>query len=430
MSTSPRFSVVVPTRERPETLYHTLGSILDQDHDNYEVVVHDNCSSPATREVVDSLACDKLKYHRSETSLAMTDSWERGLSFATGEYLIVIGDDDALLPHALKILDGLIREHQARAIRWTRVSYHWPSHPFPTKRNSLKIPLGNTGYRMPSREIIKKVANLDLPFYTLPMLYNSVVHRDVVAALKAKCGRVFFSPSPDLASGYAIAYETGSYLSLETPFAIGGTSAKSNGLASSSKLQTTEGAAIAEEFMQLNAKAGIVPHPKLAKLYLLPQIVADPYYYVQDALFPQDKTLDPDRKRHVRDTVKELKWLRREDAIAGLKKLRESLEGDARLLKWFDREIAPKPLPEPTSIFASKSPRGYVEREKILGLDPTDFGVTDVHGAAQLCEKILNYGRDGYRCTIQDYHMPIRRQLRSIAKMVVKRGEPTMPDCD
>lgn len=277
---------------------------------------------------------------------------------------------------------------------------------------------------------IRKVVNLDLPFYTLPMLYNSAVHRDVVASLKKKCGRVFFSPSPDLASGYAIAYETGQYLSLETPFSIGGTSATSNGLASSSKLQTGAGAAIAEEFMQLNAKAGIVPHARLAKVYLMPQIVADPYYHVQDALFPRDTTMDPDRKRHVRETMKDFQWLRREDAIEGRQKLRESLKDDGRLLKWFDREIASQPLPEPTAIFTTKSPRGFVEREKILGLDPTDFGVTDVHGAAQLCEKILNYGRDGYRCKLQDFHMPIRRQLRSIAKIVVKRGEPVMPDCD
>ena len=36
----------------------------------------------------------------------MTDSFERAVSFARGEYLIIIGDDDALLPHSLKILDG------------------------------------------------------------------------------------------------------------------------------------------------------------------------------------------------------------------------------------------------------------------------------------------------------------------------------------
>ena len=430
MTSDFRFSVVVPTRERADTLHFTLKTILEQDFENFEVIVHDNCSSPATQEVVNKHACGRLQYFRSDTPLAMTDSWERALSFARGEFLIVIGDDDALLPHALRILDDFLREHRVPVVRWARASYHWPSHPFPAKRNSLKIPLGNSGYAMPSRAIIKRVVDLELPFYTLPMLYNSAVHRDVVATLKAKCGRVFFSPSPDLASGYAIAYEMGQYLSLDTPFSIGGTSAKSNGLAFSCRVQSSEGAAIAEEFTQLNAKAGIEPHARLPRLYLMPQIMADPYFAVQDVLFPHDTALDPDWKLHIRNTVGEMASLRPEDQPEAMKIVRKSLKNDPRLLKWFDEEIAVQPLPESTPIFATKSPRGFVEREKIMGLDPLDFGVTDVHGAALLCEKILNYGRGGFRCTIRDYHMPLRRQLRSIARLVVKQGEPVLPDCD
>jgi glycosyltransferase involved in cell wall biosynthesis len=428
MADHPRFSIIIPTRERAETLPFALQTVLTQDFDDFEAIVHDNCSSAETRQVVDGITSDKLKYFRSDVPLAMTDAWERALSFATGEYVVIIGDDDGLLPHALRILDQLLRERQARAVRWARVSYHWPSHPFPTKRNSLKIPLGNRGHIMPGREIIRKVVNMDLPFFTLPMVYNSVVHRDVLAELKAKCGRVFFSPSPDLGSGYAIAYQTERYLSLETPFSIGGISGKSNGLALISP--SDEGASVADDFRQLNAKAGITPHAKLPKLYLMPQIVADSYYHVQDALFAQDRTLDPDRKDHIRATVRDLKSLSPGDAVEGLKKLRESLADSAHLLKWFDREIASQPLPDSVGISMSKSPRGFVEREKILALEPLDFGVTDVYGASQLCEKILNYGRDGFRCQISDYFASPKRQVREVGRMLWRRGAPTLPDCD
>ena len=61
----PFVSIVIPTRERAETLYHTLRTCLEQEGDDYEVVVCDNCGSPATRAVVDGFASARIKYVRS-----------------------------------------------------------------------------------------------------------------------------------------------------------------------------------------------------------------------------------------------------------------------------------------------------------------------------------------------------------------------------
>jgi glycosyltransferase involved in cell wall biosynthesis len=57
----PRFSIVIPTRQRAHTLYFTLRSCLMQSFDDYEIVVCDNCSSPATREVVESFASPSVR---------------------------------------------------------------------------------------------------------------------------------------------------------------------------------------------------------------------------------------------------------------------------------------------------------------------------------------------------------------------------------
>src|SRR5262249_18302130 len=54
----PLFSVVIPTRERAETLTYALRTCLEQDFDDYEVVVCDNCSSPATRAVIQASGSD------------------------------------------------------------------------------------------------------------------------------------------------------------------------------------------------------------------------------------------------------------------------------------------------------------------------------------------------------------------------------------
>ncbi len=58
----PRISIVIPTRDRPGTLGFALRTCLDQDFEDFEVVVSDNCSPPATREVVESFADRRIKY--------------------------------------------------------------------------------------------------------------------------------------------------------------------------------------------------------------------------------------------------------------------------------------------------------------------------------------------------------------------------------
>src|SRR4051812_3222592 len=96
---SPRFSIIIPTRERAATLRYALRTCLDQTFDDYEVIVSDNFSSPATKAVVDEAAAPRVRYFRTDRPLAMSDSWEFAVSHARGEYVLVIGDDDGLLPH-------------------------------------------------------------------------------------------------------------------------------------------------------------------------------------------------------------------------------------------------------------------------------------------------------------------------------------------
>ena len=66
------FSVVIPTRERAETLRYCLRTCLDQEFDDYEVIVSDNHSSPATRAVVDEAGSAKVRYFRTPAPLAMS----------------------------------------------------------------------------------------------------------------------------------------------------------------------------------------------------------------------------------------------------------------------------------------------------------------------------------------------------------------------
>ena len=192
-----KFSVVIPTRERATTLRHALRTCLDQNFDDYEVVVSDNDSSPATKAVIDEAASRRVRYVRSPGLLAMSSNWDFAVSHARGEYVILIGDDDGLLPHALAEVDRITREHDAKVVRWTQVYYTWPSFALPGQADYLRVPLGRGLAEVASLDLIRAVIGFRLPYTALPMLYNAAVHRSVLDELP-KTGRVFPHPVPDV----------------------------------------------------------------------------------------------------------------------------------------------------------------------------------------------------------------------------------------
>jgi glycosyltransferase involved in cell wall biosynthesis len=140
--TAPKFSVVIPTRERADTLRFALRTCIDQTFDDYEIVVSDNYSSPATRAVVDEAASPKVRYFRTPEPLAMSRNWEFAVERARGEYVLVIGDDDGLLPTGLAELDALTRDRAPKAVRWDCAFYTWPSIALAGQGDYLRVPLG------------------------------------------------------------------------------------------------------------------------------------------------------------------------------------------------------------------------------------------------------------------------------------------------
>src|SRR3954468_2228340 len=101
----PLLSVIVPTRARVSTLPFTLATILDQQTRAFEVIVSDNRSEDGTREAVQRIADDRVRYIDTGERLAMTDNWEFALGHARGRYALFVGDDDAILPGALDRLE-------------------------------------------------------------------------------------------------------------------------------------------------------------------------------------------------------------------------------------------------------------------------------------------------------------------------------------
>ena len=231
----PKFSIVIPTRDRPVTLRHSLATALNQTGNDYEVVIADNAGGPAVAAVVEDAAAhtDKIRYSRSDNILSMTENWEKGVSLCSGEYITIIGDDDGMMPSALSNARALIAATGAKILHWHPHRYYWPDHVAHWNSNLLVLNLANTTtHWLSSRSILIGYYSGIYPHDKLASIHNSFVHRDIIQEIIDKHGSYFILPHvPDIVSGVVNLYHTDRFLYCARPMSIGGSSGKSSGMA-------------------------------------------------------------------------------------------------------------------------------------------------------------------------------------------------------
>ncbi|MEZ6140407.1 MAG: glycosyltransferase family 2 protein [Zavarzinella sp.] len=231
-----RFSVVIPTRNRPGTLAATLKTCLNQHaFEDYEIIISDNSDNGDSLTVIKELLTKKVQYHRTPKPLAMHDNWEFALQKATGEYICYLGDDDGLHPDALARTNQLFNYGSFQALGSHRVNYFWPNVVQPSQRDLISIPLG-AGLEY-LEFLPATVANAVIPpeqySYCLPMIYRGFISRKLCDQAIKKFGRVFQHLIPDIYSGFLFGWLAKKYAVSLDPLFIEGVSSASNGLATS-----------------------------------------------------------------------------------------------------------------------------------------------------------------------------------------------------
>jgi glycosyltransferase involved in cell wall biosynthesis len=115
-----RFSILLPTRDRLEYLKLAVESVLTQDMGDWQLAISDNCSEQDIAGYVASLADPRIVYSRTERAVPVTENWNRALALSAGDYVVMLGDDDALLPGYLRRMDELIGEFDEPDVIYTK----------------------------------------------------------------------------------------------------------------------------------------------------------------------------------------------------------------------------------------------------------------------------------------------------------------------
>jgi len=201
------FSVVIPTKNRPELLRDAISSVLFQNFDNYELIISDNFNNRHTYEVVAEFKNDPhLKYFRTSSELSMPDHWEWATLKASGKYILVLTDRSVLKQGTLNKVYDVIKTSKNAAV------YSWRWALFDNKRN---IVFGDSVTYQDNPRIIKSedLARYFLKSqqrfpYELSRGLNSCYRFDVAENIRERYGRLFMPISPDFTSAFLLLSQT------------------------------------------------------------------------------------------------------------------------------------------------------------------------------------------------------------------------------
>ncbi len=106
----PIVSVVMTVRNASATIGDCLNSILNQTFNNYEIIIIDDFSTDDTKELIQELDNNRLKYFRNEKWLGISPSRNKGIKKAAGENLFFTDGDCFVsrkwIEEGLKFLNG------------------------------------------------------------------------------------------------------------------------------------------------------------------------------------------------------------------------------------------------------------------------------------------------------------------------------------
>lgn len=106
-------SICIPTYNRLAFLQEAVTSALNQSYDNIEIIIGQDPTPNGIDKSIQEWAVaqqkkdNRIVYFFNNTNLGLGGNWNACLQKATGDYYIMIGDDDRLLPNCIeKLLEG------------------------------------------------------------------------------------------------------------------------------------------------------------------------------------------------------------------------------------------------------------------------------------------------------------------------------------
>jgi len=262
---APRFSIVIPTKDRATYLEKTLVTCSLQSYPNLDVIVSDDGSVDSTKEVVLRAAArdPRIRYVTPGKSVGMRDNFEFALDQVAPGFVMALGGDDGLLPRGIEGMLQSLRSTGQELLTWATPVFNYAG--VRTSRPQLMMPLGrglrvDDGSAVLARQVrgLRYIDDVELPmFYVKGVTSTRLIDR---VRSRSPSGRFYSCSTPDGYSGIVLSGEVQSFAFSRTPYSIFGASPSSQGIAYISGDERSKSQS--KEFFR--ASEDVPMHPELA----------------------------------------------------------------------------------------------------------------------------------------------------------------------
>lgn len=239
-----KFSILLPTRNRLDLLAYAVESVLRQEYQDWEIVISDNDSEDDIKGYVDTLDDSRVRYVRTDEFVPVTENWNNALRHASGDYVIMLGDDDALMPNALNGVASLIAANNSPSVVYVDAwQYAYPmvvqGHESAFIQRGYTQFLMNLESRDPfflSKKDASRLARSSMSFLVTFgfNMQHYFISREYIESTH-KYGDFFQSPYPDYYAANMLMLLAEDILVCPTPMVVIGISPKSFGFYFSNK---------------------------------------------------------------------------------------------------------------------------------------------------------------------------------------------------
>jgi hypothetical protein len=394
-----RISLLIPTRERAETLRATLRNVTSIDDPELEIIVSDNASTDETPDVIARNRDPRIRMIRTTSRLSQRQNFEHAVAAATGAYVMMIGDDDAVLARQWPLLRAILAERKPDALSWPALFYQWPGADkrggggrLRLNRQTLYGPL----IERKSAEHLAAIRRLErIREDCSPKLYHGLLSRRVIEALRTQTGMVVGSGQVDAYISAAALPFMERYLYLRHPFSVLGMGPKSGGssIAAQHRADDSNDSArrVAEE-----AAADPVIEPLAMPFPVLGLYLLNGLEQANRLVFRQ--ALELDSKAYLGMILDQLAQTGPEARVRGVILLNQFAQNQAQaaelqsLITSRTSELMAQPVPKPASqsnplirMFESLS---LIEPGRI-GVDLKPRGLAEIDGAARMADFLI-----------------------------------------
>lgn len=240
--TSHKYSIVIPVRNNAATLRYTLQTCAEQEMDDYEILICDNSDRDDVYRLIKNefADCNNIRYIRTPRILPLTKSFEFAFLNASGDFIIPIGADDALLPNALTDIENIRKRigHEVDFFMWERLTYVWEGTKSIGQENMFLVPRkykkGDYGIELRDTDAMLKLALVNPSMiYSLPLFYiNSGFRKKYLLRMLKETGAILDGISQDIYTGVINMAINKKFYYVKYPLTIAALSGRSQGLQS------------------------------------------------------------------------------------------------------------------------------------------------------------------------------------------------------